>query len=128
MDAESYTREYSETHSLGPYLQEHHKSYLAMAWVGYQQMGRGFVVLDFTSAVMDANGIIVEMPVEYLTADELIAKQGGVPGIIQDAHRVANRYDPEAEMAICHIFPSAVALGINGAFPIRQVYEEVTAR
>jgi hypothetical protein len=137
MDAESYTREYCETHSLGPYLQEHHKSYLAMAWVGYQQMGRGFVVFDFARAVMDTNGAIVDMPVEYLTADELIAKKSDIPMIVQEAHRVASRYDPEAEMAFCHIFPSpyplgdlpsVVALGINGTFPIKQVYEEMTAK
>ena len=124
----SYIREYWETHNWGPYLEKHHQSYLAIAWMGYQQMGRGFVVLDFTRAVMDTNGNIVEMPVEYLTADELIAKQGGHPLIIQDAHKVANHYDPEAEMAVCHIYPSAVLLGTNGTFPIRQIYEEVTAR
>ena len=136
MDAESYTREYCEKHNWRPYLQEHHKSYLAIAWAGYQQMGRGFVVLDFSRAVIDTNDAIVEMPVEYMTADELIAKESDIPMIVQEAHRVASRYDPEAEMAFCHIFPSqyqlgglpgVVALGINGTFPVKQIYEEVMA-
>jgi hypothetical protein len=133
MDTESYIFDYYKTHNWDPYLQKRHKSYLAMAWAGYQQNGRGFVVLDFTKAVMDTNDAIVEIPVEYLTADELIAKKEGHPDIVRDAHRIAKLYDPEAEMALCHIFPppyqledslSLVMLGINGTFPIRQIYEE----
>ncbi|HEX5083538.1 MAG TPA: hypothetical protein VFY40_15940 [Blastocatellia bacterium] len=79
------------------------------------------------------HGAIVEIPVEYLTADELITKKDGHPDIVLNAHGIANRYDPETEMALCHIFPppyqsgdllNLVMLGINGTFPIRQIYEE----
>jgi hypothetical protein len=131
MDTESYVFEYYKKRNWAEYIQKHHRSYLAMAWAGYHETGRGFVVLDFIQAVMDTNDAIVEIPVEYLTADELIAKKDSHPDIILNAHRVANRYDPETEMALCHIFPpshqdslNTVMLGINGAFPIRQIYEE----
>jgi hypothetical protein len=65
MDLESRISEYYERRNYGPYLQEHHKTYLAVAWAGYQLKGRGFVILDHNNAILDTNGNIVEMPVEY---------------------------------------------------------------
>lgn len=132
---EAYHREYCERHNWVAYLQEHHKEYLAIAWIGYQQMGRGFVVLDFASAVMDPAGNIIELPAQYLTTDELIAKESSrYPWIVESAPRIANLYDPTTGMAFFKSFPNVPQLGYMACvgvntfpFPMSQVYEEVTA-